>query len=77
MRDALIFWMAQHLANLIVVAFVIVAMVLVSLPKMIRQALCKHNGPVHENMACHAICRRCDKDLGFIGTWRARKRGAK
>lgn len=31
---------------------------------------CKHED-VNENMACHAICKGCGKNMGFIGTWRA------
>lgn len=77
MKDALIFWMAQHVANLIVAAFILVAAVLVILPELIRQALCKHEGPVRETMACDAICQRCGKNLGFIGAWRDCKRRSK
>lgn len=32
------------------------------------QRVCKHNGGVNETSACHAICKLCGKDLGFIGT---------
>ena len=31
---------------------------------------CKHNSGVNETRACHAICKSCGKDLGFIGAWR-------
>jgi hypothetical protein len=31
---------------------------------------CKHED-YFENGQCHAICRTCRLDLGFIGTWRA------
>ena len=36
----------------------------------IKQALCKHNEGVNETRSCDAICRKCGKDLGFIGSWR-------
>ena len=35
----------------------------------IRQCMCTHP-EYFENRSCHAICRRCGKDLGFLGTWR-------
>lgn len=31
---------------------------------------CKHDGGVNETSSCDAICRKCLKNLGFIGTWR-------
>ena len=31
-----------------------------------KQWRCKH-AEFHENGQCHAICRACGKDLGFIG----------
>lgn len=34
------------------------------------QSRCKHDGGVNETRACDAICRKCLKNLGFIGTWR-------
>lgn len=33
---------------------------------------CEHNEGVTETSACDAICRKCNKNLGFIGTWRER-----
>lgn len=41
-----------------------------------RQWRCKHE-KYYENMACHAICSRCGKDLGFIGTVREERNGRK
>jgi len=43
---------------------------------LIRDAViqwkCKHEN-YRENMACHAICTHCGKDLGFIDTVRKQK----
>lgn len=39
---------------------------------VIKQSLCKHVD-YRENMACHAICNHCGKDLGFIGTVREQR----
>lgn len=33
-----------------------------------RQSRCKHDGGVNETQACDAICRKCGKNLGFIGS---------
>lgn len=38
----------------------------------VKQTICKHDGGVGETMACHAICRKCGKDLGFIGSYKER-----
>lgn len=35
-----------------------------------QQMRCKHDGQVNETRACEAICRKCGKNLGFIGNWR-------
>lgn len=54
--------------------FFVLAFGLVFLAVWAHQALtqwrCKHDSGVNETMACHAICRKCGADLGFIGTWR-------
>jgi len=36
----------------------------------LKQRRCKHDGGVNETSSCDAICRKCLKNLGFIGTWR-------
>lgn len=48
----------------------------VALMTWIKQARCKHDGGVNETSACHAICRKCLKDLGFIGTWREKQKAS-
>ena len=40
----------------------------------LRQMRCKHDGGVAETNACEAICRKCGKNLGFIGNWRKRNK---
>lgn len=32
-----------------------------------KQFFCKHDEGVNETQACDAICRKCSKNLGFIG----------
>ena len=41
-----------------------------SFSQWVKQSRCKHDGGVHETMACDAICNKCGKNLGFIGSWR-------
>lgn len=38
-----------------------------------REFRCKHDGEVKETQACDAICSKCGKNLGFIGSWREAK----
>ena len=38
-----------------------------------RRARCPHDRGVNETQSCSAVCRRCGKDLGFIGSWRDRE----
>jgi hypothetical protein len=37
---------------------------------------CKHDGDFGETQACDAICHQCGKNLGFIGTVRAKRAAA-
>lgn len=34
----------------------------------LSQRKCKHDGGVMETQSCDAICKKCCKNLGFIGT---------
>jgi TRAP-type mannitol/chloroaromatic compound transport system permease small subunit len=38
-----------------------------------KQSRCKHDEGVNETRACDAICRKCGKNLGFIGNIRDKK----
>jgi hypothetical protein len=40
-----------------------------------RKSRCRHDQGINETQACDAICRRCGKNLGFIGSWRNRHEG--
>jgi hypothetical protein len=37
----------------------------------VTEIFCKHE-KYYENGQCHGVCRKCGKDLGFIGTLRDR-----
>lgn len=54
-------------------AIVLLAFAVLSLRDWIRQRLCKHDQGVTETAACYAFCRKCGKNLGFIGAWRKRE----
>jgi hypothetical protein len=41
-----------------------------ALMNMYEQWKCKHDGGVNETQACDAICKKCGKNLGFIGNYR-------
>jgi hypothetical protein len=73
MVDYILFWLSKTLAELIVVGsiaiIVIFIIVLFYIPTVIKQWRCKHL-QYRETMACDAICRDCNKNLGFIGTIR-------
>lgn len=47
--------------------FVICAAGVVGMSVWLRQSRCKHDGGVNETQACDAICKKCGKNLGFIG----------
>lgn len=70
MWQAVAAWFGWNIVAPLLFAFVVVVAVgLFHLPRAIRQARCRHER-YFENGSCHAICRDCRKDLGFIGTWR-------
>ncbi len=63
-------WTFSDVVGLFSVAVVTVVWLAVLLKQWAAKALCKHDDGVNENMACDAICRKCGKNLGFIGNWR-------
>ncbi len=79
MNDAIIFWIAKPVAEMLIVLgivfLVIVASIAASIPRVIRQLRCGHER-VHETGSCDAICSKCGKNLGFIGTWRKNRAAA-
>jgi hypothetical protein len=43
-------------------------LVMIAIRESILQSSCSHDQGINETRACHAICKYCGKDLGFIGT---------
>jgi hypothetical protein len=71
------FFMMHSIMDLIgwilVALFVIMWMVIIAIiyvPTWKKRLGCKHSS-YFERMDCHAVCRHCHKDLGFIGTLEA------
>ena len=54
-----------------VFSVIIISLIVIwEVTRRITEARCKHDGGVNETSACDAICRKCGKNLGFIGNWR-------
>lgn len=53
-------------------ALFILWLVFFVLPGVLKQVFCKHKD-YFENGRCRAICSRCRKDLGFIGSLKKEK----
>lgn len=58
----------------IVFVLYIVAWISATVMDSIRKSMCLHDGGINETRACDAICRKCGKNLGFIGTEENKKR---
>lgn len=64
--------MLQVIGMLISIAIFLIFFVYIGYLQLriyLQQVRCKHE-KYRENMACHAICTACGKDLGFIGNVR-------
>ena len=64
------------LSELVGAGLVIFCLIMLTLRFLIThftQMTCRH-AKVTENQACHAICKDCGKDLGFIGKWREERK---
>jgi hypothetical protein len=70
MMGQIFVWTLSDVLYVIVGILLLGALALVSVAEWWRQSRCKHDGGVNETQACDAICRKCGKNLGFIGNWR-------
>jgi hypothetical protein len=68
------FWLLNLVLEFIILGFIVVVAVALAFPTVIRQWRCKHDGSIYETQACDAICAHCGKNLGFIGTWRKKRK---
>lgn len=56
----------SEIIGLSFISILILIIILFETKKLLKQKFCKHER-YYENMGCHAICKLCKKDLGFIG----------
>lgn len=65
--------LGRILAELAIVAAIMAGFFILALafifPSWWKQKNCNHKN-FRENSRCDAICNDCNKNLGFIGTWR-------
>lgn len=70
MSDYMSFWWSKFLFELLFSGAVFLMVLVIGLIPIVKvaykQRRCKHEA-YRENRACHAICKHCGKDLGFIG----------
>lgn len=66
---------ARDTVGLVILAILFLAFLFVWGPYIWRQLSCRHNGPIGETTSCDAVCRKCGKNLGFIGAWREKQKG--
>ena len=69
--DWFVVWMLKPLAEAaLYVGVWLIALIFLAffyfIPMWVGQIRCRHDR-IRETQSCHAICRRCGKDLGFIG----------
>jgi hypothetical protein len=57
----------------IIGAAILVAIIGMVISKRIKQHYCKHE-KYYETMACNAVCVKCGKNLGFIGSVKKERR---
>lgn len=67
----------QDIIGIAIVAIIVLCFGTYTLIEFVKQSRCKHDAGVNETQACDAICRKCGKNLGFIGTWREKQKNEK
>ena len=66
-------WTISDVIGVAVAIVVMTVIGFIAVARWLTEAFCKHDGGVTETRQCHAICRKCGKDLGFIGDWRKKR----
>lgn len=76
MNEYMSFWWAKFLVELQISSVVFLVLLVIGLypvaKSYFRQWRCKHE-TYWENRSCDAICTKCEKNLGFVGTVRKMK----
>lgn len=77
MWESLRFWLMKPLAEaalwMALIAVVLLIYGIACIPGYLKQRRCLHER-VREDSSCNAWCCACGKNLGFIGTWREKRR---
>jgi hypothetical protein len=69
-RGVVFIWTISDAVTVFFIVLVVLAFAWSAISTSMRQSSCKHDGGMNETRACDAICRKCGKNLGFIGSWR-------
>ena len=59
--------------TVLAIVLAIASSIIIGVIQSYRESRCKHDGGYSETQKCDAICRRCGKNLGFIGKLRDKK----
>jgi Zn finger protein HypA/HybF involved in hydrogenase expression len=54
----------------IIILIMVIWAAVILIKQLVAEVKCKHDGGVNETSTCDAICKKCGKNLGFIGNWR-------
>jgi hypothetical protein len=65
----LLVWTTGDVISVALAAIFLILLFALWVPVWIKQARCKHDGSIGETQACDAVCHKCGKNLGFIGSW--------
>lgn len=65
-------WTVGDVIGLITIFVFVVIYAFIAVINWIDRLRCKHDGGYNETSACDAICKKCGKNLGFIGKIRDR-----
>lgn len=60
-------WTIGDLLSLIAVVIFLIVGCCIAATEICVQSRCKHDNGVNETQGCEAVCRKCLKNLGFIG----------
>lgn len=61
-------WTISDVLSIVFFALIVLMLLAMGIAKSFQQARCRHDGGYTETSACDAICRKCGKNLGFIGS---------
>ncbi len=57
----------------IILHIILIAIIYLEVKKALKQKFCKHESYYEQFRTCHAICKSCKKELGFIGNFKNKR----